>query len=124
MLPYINDLKGLNWYGLTIKGLKEGTWAVAIDGKEVGKFTSKQLADGVNLGNVMTGPVYEHAQKVFAAINEKNNINKKRFRGTILSKKPEPETIAKLLEEIKEKQAGIYKLLEPKTWQFEVTLAK
>lgn len=124
ILPYVNDLKDLNWYGLTIKGLKEGTWVVAIDGKEVGKFTSKQLADGVNLGNATSGPVFDHAQKVFTAINEKNKICDKRFRGAIRSKNPDPATIATLLEQIKEKQADIYKMLEPKTWQFEVTLAK
>jgi lysophospholipase L1-like esterase len=124
ILPYVNELKDFNWYGLTIKGLKPGTWTVSVDGKEVGKFSHEQLAAGVNLGNVMTGPVYDHAQKIFAAVNDKNGINKKRFRGTILSKKPEADEIAKLLEQIKEKQADVYKLLEPKTWSYEVKLVK
>ncbi len=124
VLPYVNDLRDLNYYGLTIKGLKPGTWSVSIDGVEVGKYDADQLAKGVNLGTATSGPVYDLGQKVFAAVNEKNQINAKRFRGTILSKNPEPEQVAKLLDQIKEKQVAIYKMLEPKTYSYEVKLVK
>lgn len=124
VLRYINDLNDLNRYGLTVKNLKQGIWGVLIDGKEVGKFSADQLAQGVNLGNATTGPVFDHGQKVFNAITQKNEINKKRFRGTILSKKADPEVVAKLLEEIKQKQADVYKMLEPKTYAYELKLMK
>jgi lysophospholipase L1-like esterase len=124
ILPYVNDLKDLNYYGLTIKGLKQGTWGVLVDGTEVGRFSADDLAQGVNLGNLTTGPAYEFGQKVFTAINEKNKVNARRFRGTILSKNPDPAEVAKLLDQIKEKQAALYQLLEPKTYAFEVKLVK
>jgi lysophospholipase L1-like esterase len=124
VLPYVNDLKDLNYYGLTVKGLKQGIWGVLIDGKEVGQFSADQLAQGVNLGNAMTGPVFDLGQKVFKAINEKNQINAKRFRGNILSKQPDPAEAAKLLDQIKEKQADIYKMLEPKTYSYELKWMK
>jgi lysophospholipase L1-like esterase len=124
LLPYVNDLKDLNWYGLTVKNLKPGKYAVSIDGKEVGQYSADELAKGVNLGNVTTGPVYEFGQKVFVAINAKNQINAKRFRGTILKNGP-AEEVAKLLEEIKEKQAAINKMVAgPKTYAYEVKLVK
>lgn len=122
VLPYVNDLKDLNDYGLKIGGLKPGTWAVSIDGKEVGSFTAEQLAQGVDLGNSTTGPVFDYGQKIFNAINDKNRLNAKRFRGTILSKDPDAAEIAKLLEQIKQKQEDIYKLLEPKTYAYEIKL--
>jgi lysophospholipase L1-like esterase len=124
ILPYVNNLKDLNYYGLTIKGLKQGTWAVLIDGKEVSQLSADDLARGVNLGNLTTGPVYELGQQVLTAINDKNKINARRFRGTILSKNPDPAEVAKLLDQIKEKQAALYQMLEPKTYSFEVKLVK
>jgi lysophospholipase L1-like esterase len=124
VLPYVNDLKDLNYYGLTVKGLKAGKYTVTIDGKEVGLFSQDELAKGVNLGNLTTGPVYDFGQKVFTAINDKNKINAMRFRGQILSKTPDQAEIAKLLDQIKEKQAEINKMLTPKTYAFEVKLAK
>ena len=35
MLPYTNELKDLNDYGLRVQGLKAGDYTVNIDGKEV-----------------------------------------------------------------------------------------
>lgn len=124
VIPYCNDLKDLNWYGLKMKGLKQGIWEILVDGKAIGKFSADQLAEGVNLGNLTSGPIFDHGQKIFNAITEKNKINAKRFRGTILSKKPEADVIAKLLVEIKEKQAEIHKMTEAKTWAYEVKLVK
>src|ERR1044071_3512890 len=57
MLPYTNELKDLNYYGLTVKGLKDGNYTVSIDGKDVGKYSAKELAAGVNLGLLTAGPV-------------------------------------------------------------------
>src|ERR1044071_7187362 len=69
MLPYTNELKDLNYYGLTVKGLKAGDYTVSIDGVAVGTFSAKQLADGANLGTVTAGPVWEQGNKVWQAIN-------------------------------------------------------
>src|ERR1700722_9633891 len=40
MLPYVDQLKDLNYYGLKVSGLKEGKYALSIDGKEVGSYAA------------------------------------------------------------------------------------
>src|SRR5207302_152751 len=46
LLPYTNELKDLNWYGLTVKGLNDGDYTVSIDGVAVAKF--KKRMDKIN----------------------------------------------------------------------------
>jgi lysophospholipase L1-like esterase len=133
-LPFMNDLKDLNYYGLEIKGLKNGIWGVLINGKPVGEFSADQLAGGVNLGNVSQGPVFDLGQKVFAAINDKNRIVAERFHGVVRAQVPawladvaeqrRPAELAKRLDQIVEKQAAIYKMLEPQTWAYEIKFIK
>ncbi|MFO0805347.1 MAG: GDSL-type esterase/lipase family protein [Gemmataceae bacterium] len=134
MLPYMNEMKDLNYYGLRIDGLKDGNYSVSIDGVAVAKFTAKQLAEGVNLGNLTSGPVFDQANKVLAAINEKNRIVHGRFRGVLLGGDPywstaagqkrKPEEVAKRLEEAEAAQAEIYKLAKPVPRKFEVKPAE
>jgi hypothetical protein len=134
MLPYTNELRDLNWYGLTVKGLKDGNYTVSIDGKEVGKYSAKELAAGVNLGNVTTGPVWEQGNKVFQAINAKNQLVHQRFRGVVMFNAPEwladvaaerkPMELKKRMEKIDAAQANIYKLATPVERKFEVSPAR
>ncbi len=134
MLPYTNGLNDLNRYGLTVKGLVEGDYAVTIDGKEVAKYTAKQLADGVNLGTVTAGPVWEQGNKVLQAINDKNKIVHGRFRGILLSGDPYWNTaagqkrraaeLATRRAEIDEAQAEVYKLAAPQARRWEVRAAR
>jgi len=123
MLPYTNELKDLNWYGLTMKGLKDGNYTVSIDGKDVGKFSAKELAAGVNLGNVTVGPVWEQGNKVLQAINAKNGQVSQRFFGVVMFNAPEwladvaaerkPAELKKRMEKIDAAQAEVYKLAQP-----------
>lgn len=134
MLPYLNDMNDLNYYGLTVKGLKDGDYTVSIDGVAVGKFTAKQLAGGVNLGNVTAGPVWEQGNKVLEAINAKNRIVHGRFRGILLGgdeywateagQKRKAGELKKRMEEIDAAQADIFKLARPVPHKFEVKPAK
>ncbi len=135
MLPYTNQLKDLNYYGLTVKGLKDGDYVLAIDGKEIGKYSSKDLASGVNIGNVTTGPIFEQANKVLQAINEKNKIVHARFRGVVMYNNPpdwladvvkerKPMELKKRLEKIDEEQKKIYELAKPVAHTFTLTPAK
>ena len=140
MLPYTNDLKDLNWYGLTVKGLNGNNYTVSIDGKVVGKYSAKELAAGVNLGNATSGPVFDQANKVLEAINKKNNeIVHPRFRGVVMYQfngvdwlKDVAETVAerkamelkKRMEKIDAAQAEIYKLAKPVAHKFEVKPAE
>ena len=130
LLPYVNDLKDLNHYGLTVKGLAAGKYTVAIDGTEVLTATADELARGVNLGNVAAGPVWEQGQKVFQAINDKNKVVHGRFRGVVMAQVPDwladvakerkPAELAKRKEQIDARQAEVYKLAQPQPRKFEV----
>ncbi|MBA4188303.1 MAG: hypothetical protein C0467_09885 [Planctomycetaceae bacterium] len=134
MLPYMKELKDLNWYGLTVKGLKDGDYTVNIDGKPVGKFTAKELDAGVNLGNVMTGPIWEQGNKVLQAINAKNGMVSSRFSDVIRFTAPEwlkdvaderkPAELKKRMEKIEAAQAEVYRLAKPVAHKFEVVPAK
>jgi lysophospholipase L1-like esterase len=134
MLPYTNDLKDLNHYGLTVKGLPDGDYTVSIDGTEVGKYTAKQLTEGVNLGNLTSGPIWEQANKVFQAINEKNQMVHQRFRGVVMFGAPDwlkdvaderkPQELAKRMEKIAAAQAKVYELAKPRPRKFEIKPAK
>lgn len=134
MLPYTNELKDLNYYGLTVKGLKDGSYTVSIDDKDVATYTAKELAAGVNLGVLTTGPVWEQGNKVLQAINAKNALVSQRFFGVVMFNAPEwladvakerkPLELQKRMEKIDAAQAEIYKLATPVARKFAVKPAK
>lgn len=134
MLPYTNELKDLNYYGLTVKGLTDGNYTVSIDGAEVGKFSAKELAAGVNLGNVTAGPVWEQGNKVLQAINAKNGLVGQRFFGVVMFNAPDwladvaaerkPAELKKRMDKIDAAQAEVYKLAAPVARKWEVKPAK
>lgn len=135
VLPYVKDLKDLNWYGLKVASLEKGKYALTIDGKEVASFTSEELAAGVNLGNLLVGPIYDQGQKAFQTINEKNKIVHSRFRGVVMYTNPpdwladvykerKPAELAKRMDQINALQAAIYKQVQPAPHQFELKLVK
>lgn len=131
LLPFLNDLKDLNWLGLKVNGLAEGNYKLLIDGTEVAKFSSEQLAKGVNVGNVTTGPIFQQSNAVFAAINAKNGIVHQRFRGVVMFNAPDwladvtaerkPKELERRSQQIQEKQTEVYQLAKPKThrWKLE-----
>ena len=133
MLPYTNELKDLNYYGLKVTGLKEGVYSVSIDGKEVAVATAKQLAAGVNLGTATAGPVWEQGNKVLQAINAKNGLVAQRF-GVVRFNAPDwladvaaerkPAELKKRMDKIDAAQAEVYKLATPVARKFEVKPAQ
>jgi hypothetical protein len=130
LLPYVNELKDLNYYGLTVTGLPPGTYSISIDEKEVTKATADDLAKDINVGNVAAGPVWEQGQKVFEAINAKNRIVHGRFRGVVMFQPPDwladvanerkALELGKRMAQINERQAEIYKQVQPKTHKWSV----
>ena len=134
MLPYMNDLKDLNAYGLAVIGLKDGNYDVAIDGAKVSTATAKELAAGVNLGNVTTGPIFDQSNKVLVAIDAKNRLVIDRFFNVVRFNVPnwvedvapgvKAKELTKRMEKINAAQAEIYKLATPKSHKFSVTAAK
>ena len=120
LLPYVNELKDLNNYGLKVKGLPKGVWGLSIDGKEVAKYDAEKLADGVNLGVLSAGPIFDQGAKVLNAINEKNNLVRARFGEVVRFTVPawlgenavelKAKELAKRKEAIDAKQAEVYKI--------------
>lgn len=129
ILPYVDNLKNLNWYGLQVAKLTPGTYSVKIDGVEVGQFSADELAAGVNLGNVMTGPVFEQGQKALQLIHAKNKVVQDRF-GVVMHSFPawaadvgnarKAEELKKRMDQIQVLQSGIYQSLKPVSHNVEV----
>jgi len=66
-LPYVGEFdveNALNRETVKVAGLAAGTYALRIDGVEVGRFTATQLASGVGLGFNGKTPQYRQAQAV------------------------------------------------------------
>ena len=132
MLPYMNELKDLNYYGMNIAGLEEGKYDVLCDGVKVGTYTAKELAAGVNLGNAEAGPLFDQGKKVFDAINKKNgSLVKPRFDKILRANrdrskltKEQQADLDKQLAAIEEEQKNVYKLMEMKAHKWEVKAAK
>jgi hypothetical protein len=59
----------LNRYGLTVKGLAEGKWHLAVEGKALGDFSAAQLAAGIDLRDA-PGPWREVAANINAKCAE------------------------------------------------------
>ena len=134
ILPYVNNLKDLNNYNLTVTGLAEGKWSITMDGKPVATATAGELAAGVNLGLATSGPDYDQGKKVLDAINSKNGIVGDRFFNVILfnppswlaevTKERRPVELKKRMDQINERQAQIYSMLKPVTHKVELKPAK
>ena len=131
ILPYLDQLKDLNYYGLKVSGLKEGKYTLSIDGNDVGTYASADLAAGVNLGNLDSGPLFDQGQAVFQAINKKNDeAVHPRFRKVVMAQPAKGEEdkhadeLKKRMDDIDARQADVYKLAQPKTHRFELKPAK
>ncbi|QDU28124.1 Esterase TesA precursor [Anatilimnocola aggregata] len=134
LLPYMNNLKDLNWYGLKVTGLAAGNYAVAIDGEEVAQFTADELAAGVNLGNVTQGPIHAQGKIVLDAMNAKNQLVHQRFRSVVMfnapdwlaevAAAPKAAELAKRMEKIAAAQAAIYEAVQPVKHNFAIKALK
>lgn len=133
LLPYVNNLNDLNRYELLVTGLPAGKYAIKVDGVEVAAHSAEELAAGVNLGNVTKGPIYDQAQKVFQAINAKNQLVHQRFRGVVMFNAPDwladvaaerkPKELARRMDQINARQAEIYQMVKPVKRRFEIVKA-
>lgn len=72
-------MQALNQETLKVTGLKEGSYALKIDGSEVGKFKKEELEAGVNLAALRT-PMSRQAADVHRLTLEHNNIHFTRWR--------------------------------------------
>jgi lysophospholipase L1-like esterase len=127
ILPFVDQLKDLNSYGLTVMGLADGNYEVLIDGHSVSTFSADKLAHGVNLGNLTSGAIHDQGDRIFQAIQKKNQILHQRFRRVIMSNMPATQKNAerqRLMAQIDQQQAEIYKLAQPVAHRFELRQTK
>jgi lysophospholipase L1-like esterase len=138
ILPYVNDLKDLNFYGLKVKGLQDVKYALSIDGVKVGEYTAETLSNGVNLGNLRSGPLFVQGQQVLRMLNDKNKAVHERFRGVIMFDAPnwfsdamkdavkdrKPLSAKDRLKKIQDMQEEIYKKVQPASHRFELKAMK
>jgi len=64
---------------LRVEGLKEGTYAIRIDGKDVASVTAKELSEGVNLATLDT-PMRKQASHVHDLTRAHNDLHFLRWR--------------------------------------------
>jgi lysophospholipase L1-like esterase len=135
ILPYVNELKDLNYYGLKVTGLNGDKYVLSIDDTKVGEYTAEELSKGVNLGNLGVGPLFEQGQEVWKKINEKNRIVHNRFRQVVMAAPPpywladvykerKPKELKRLTEEIQTRQEAIYQKVQPAAHRFELKAMK
>ena len=79
-IPGFDPATTLNRYDLKITGLTDVFYRLLIDNTEIGIYSKADLAQGVNLGFVRKGPLYEQGQKILKAVVEKNDTFFKRWR--------------------------------------------
>ena len=63
-LDWIPFTEKLNRELLTVKGLKPGSYRLTIDAADMGNFTDRQLATGINLACLTNTPQYKQAETV------------------------------------------------------------
>ena len=79
-IPGVDPATTLNRYELRVAGLHANSYRLLIDGTEIGTYPRAELAQGVNLGFVRRGPLYEQGQKILKAVLEKNDNFYQRWR--------------------------------------------
>ena len=81
ILPLAPDVLALSKYTFAVKGLKDGDYVLKIGGAACGKFTAKQLAEGINLtalvpvaGAKDANPITAQMRMVLLAVSDKEGI--------------------------------------------------
>jgi lysophospholipase L1-like esterase len=72
-IPGFDPATALDQYELKVTGLTAASYKLAIDGHEIGAYPAADLANGVNLGFVRQGPIYDQEQQLLKAVIAKND---------------------------------------------------
>jgi len=91
-IPGFDPATTLNRYELQVTGLTEASYKLSIDDQEIGIYSKADLANGINLGFVRLGPIYNQGQKLLKAVIDKNDTFFHRWREVELTPPPAPGT--------------------------------
>jgi len=88
-IPGFDPEEALNRYGLTVTGLKDGSYNLLVDDHQVGAYSSADLAKGINLAPVRQGPIYDQEQQLLKAVLAKNDSYFQRWRNVQVFEVPD-----------------------------------
>jgi hypothetical protein len=128
ILDFVPFTQDLNQYNFKAAGLKAGKWKLAVEGIDVGTFSEKDLAAGVNLAT-LPGPWQKLGEQVNALSRDQENIYFTYWRQIELvnvpdEAKPELEALAKKVGGMVEKAEAARLKAVPKerAWKWSLTL--
>jgi lysophospholipase L1-like esterase len=114
--------ESINSYMMHITGLQAGTYSVAVDGKEISRFSATQLNHGVNLG-FYDSPLTTAGTKIMSHVRRKNDIYFTLWREVQLGSLPAVEKLRQIdihNTEIAAEEKAIDALRKPVPFHFEV----
>jgi lysophospholipase L1-like esterase len=130
------DVAALSQYMLSVKGLKDGDYELKVGGVTSGKFTAKQLADGINLtelaplpGAKDVSPIIAQMRAVLKAVDDKEGVvgTWRNLSKQAHAKGAEPklkDDLTALTKKVEEADAKIRDAAKPKSLHFAITPAK
>ena len=123
--PFTQDL---NQYNFKVTGLKAGKWKLTVGGIDVGAFSEKDLAAGVNLAT-LPGPWQKLGEQVNQASANQENIYYTCWRNVSLlpvpdDAKPDLEAAVKSMAVVVDKSEAARLKVVPKerAWKWTLTL--
>lgn len=119
LMPAICDMTR---YMLTVTGLPEGKYEIAMDGKPVATVTAAELAAGCNLCAAPGGEIVTRATAIIGEISALQSGYNNNFRAA--SKAGDAAKLAEAAKAIDAQDAKIAELCKPKAVKFTVAPAK
>jgi lysophospholipase L1-like esterase len=120
---------GLSQYTLKVKGLKEGTYNLAVNGNDVTALSNKDLDKGVNLTAYAQGPIAGQGKEILAAVNAKEGMvgqwrNMSKAASAPGAGNEAKEKLAEATKKVEEADGKIHEAAQPRKLHFELALAK
>ena len=132
-IPGFDPQTALNQYITKVTGLTAPSYDLTIDGKEIGTYSSSDLANGVNLASVRQGPIYDQMQQILKTVQAKNDDYLTRWRSVQLFQVPawlaadhsietaRQAELTRLDKQIADEEKSLDTLRQPVTHLFKLT---
>jgi len=136
VLPLAPAVLELSQYTLSVTGLKDGDYALKIGGVLSGRFSSKQLTEGINLTTLAplptakdVNPIVAQMRSVLKAVSDKEGIvgTWRALSQKVLAKDADPklkDDLAALTKKVEEADAKIRVAAKPQKLHFEIVPIK
>ena len=102
ILDFLSFTQDFNQYNFKVTGLKAGKWKLNVEGTDVGTFSEKDLAAGVNLAT-LPGPWQKLGEQVNAASRHQEDVYFYAWRALAVSNIPAPEALKADVEALSKK---------------------